>query len=57
MTYNGGNTTGFVSPAGDSLEGRIDLGEILDLTRPQPLPGARGPATLWPRGGSSPAIS
>ena len=38
MTYNGGNTTGFVSPAGDSLEGRIDLGEILDLTRPSRYP-------------------
>ena len=38
MTYNGGNTTGFVSPAGDSLEARIDLGEILDLTRPSRYP-------------------
>ncbi|OYV54125.1 MAG: error-prone repair protein UmuD, partial [Acidiphilium sp. 20-67-58] len=30
-SYTGGNTTGFVSPAGDSLEGPIDLSEILDL--------------------------
>lgn len=36
--YNGGNTTGFVSPAGDSLESRIDLGEILDLARPSRYP-------------------
>ena len=32
--YDGGNTTGFVSPAGDSLEGPIDLSEALDLRRP-----------------------
>ncbi len=32
--YDGGNTTGFVSPAGDSLESPIDLAEILDLSRP-----------------------
>jgi DNA polymerase V len=36
--YNGGNTTGFVSPAGDSLECRVDLGEILDLARPSRYP-------------------
>lgn len=36
--YNGGNTTGFVSPAGDSLENRIDLSEILDLARPSRYP-------------------
>lgn len=32
--YDGGNTTGFVSPAGDSLEAPIDLAEMLDLSRP-----------------------
>src|SRR3978361_969961 len=36
--YNGGNTTGFVSPAGDSLEGPIDLAETLDLKRPSRYP-------------------
>ena len=36
--YNGGNTTGFVSPAGDSLEGPIDLSEVLDLRRPHRYP-------------------
>jgi len=36
--YNGGNTTGFVSPAGDSLECRIDLSEILDLARASRYP-------------------
>jgi DNA polymerase V len=32
--YDGGNTTGFVSPAGDALEGPIDLAAVLDLGRP-----------------------
>ena len=32
--YDGGNTTGFVSPAGDALEGAIDLSAVLDLRRP-----------------------
>ena len=32
--YDGGNTTGFVSPAGDALEGPIDLSAVLDLSRP-----------------------
>ena len=32
--YTGGNTTGFASPAGDALEGTINLAEILDLRRP-----------------------
>lgn len=33
--YDGGNTTGFVSPAGDALEGVVDLvKEVLDLGRP-----------------------
>ena len=36
--YDGGNTTGFVSPAGDSLEGPIDLSEILDLRRTHRYP-------------------
>ena len=36
--YDGGNTTGFVSPAGDYLEGPIDLSEILDLRRPHRYP-------------------
>lgn len=36
--YDGGNTTGFVSPASDNLEGPIDLSEILDLRRPHRYP-------------------
>lgn len=36
--YDGGNTTGFVSPASDSLEGPIDLSEILDLAKPHRYP-------------------
>lgn len=36
--YNGGNTTGFASPAGDSLEGPIDLSAILDLRSPSRYP-------------------
>ncbi|ONG53284.1 error-prone repair protein UmuD [Pseudoroseomonas deserti] len=32
--YTGAETTGFVSPAGDSLEGPIDLEVALDLRRP-----------------------
>jgi len=36
--YDGGNTTGFVSPASDSLEGPIDLSEVLDLRRPHRYP-------------------
>lgn len=38
MDYNGGNTTGFASPAGDSLEGRINLSDMLDLSRPSRYP-------------------
>jgi DNA polymerase V len=38
MNYNGGNTTGFASPAGDNLEGRIDLAAMLDLSRPRRYP-------------------
>jgi len=37
-SYNGGNTTGFASPAADSLEGPIDLAEILDLRRANRYP-------------------
>jgi len=36
--YNGGRTTGFVSPAADALEGPIDLADILDLSRPHRYP-------------------
>lgn len=32
--FDGGNTTGFVSPASDALEGPIDLTDMLDLGRP-----------------------
>jgi len=32
--YDGGNTTGFASPAGDHLEAPIDLTELLELRRP-----------------------
>src|SRR3712207_1766335 len=32
------STTGFVSPAGDHLEGPIDRSEILDLRRPHRYP-------------------
>jgi DNA polymerase V len=33
-----GSTTGFASPAGDSLEGPIDLSAMLDLRRPHRYP-------------------
>ena len=36
--YDGSNTTGFVSPAADSLEGSIDLSEMPDLRRPHRYP-------------------
>lgn len=36
--YDGGNTTGFVSPANDAIEGPIDLAEVLDLRRPHRYP-------------------
>lgn len=36
--YDGSNTTGFVSPAGDALEGPVDLSEVLDLRRPHRYP-------------------
>lgn len=37
-TYDGSNTTGFVSPAGDALEGPVDLSALLDLRRPHRYP-------------------
>ena len=36
--YDGSNTTGFVSPAGDLLEGPVDLVGLLDLRRPHRYP-------------------
>ncbi len=36
--YDGSNATGFVSPAGDALEGPVDLAEDLDLRRPNRYP-------------------
>jgi len=38
MVYDGGNTTGFPSPATIYLEAVIDLSEILDLRRPNRYP-------------------
>jgi DNA polymerase V len=32
--YGRSNTTGFMSPAADALEGPIDLAALLDLRRP-----------------------
>lgn len=46
-TYDGGNTTGFVSPASDSLEGPIDLSVVLDLRSPSRYPvRVRGDALI-----------
>ena len=36
--YDGSNTTGFVSPAADALEGPVDLAALLDLRRPHRYP-------------------
>jgi DNA polymerase V len=36
--YDGSNTTGFVSPASDALEGPVDLAALLDLRRPHRYP-------------------
>ena len=36
--YDGSNTTGFVSPAADTLEGPVDLAALLDLRRPHRYP-------------------
>ncbi len=38
MAYDGGNTTGFPSPATIYLDPVIDLAEILDLRRPSRYP-------------------
>jgi hypothetical protein len=38
MPYDGGNTTGFPSPATIYLEAVIDLAEILDLRKPSRYP-------------------
>jgi DNA polymerase V len=38
MAYDGGNTTGFPSPASIYLESVIDLAQILDLRRPSRYP-------------------
>jgi DNA polymerase V len=38
LGYTGAETTGFVSPAGDHLEGPIDLSDVLDLRRPNRYP-------------------
>lgn len=38
MTYNGGNTTGFPSPATICLEAVIDLAANLDLRKPSMYP-------------------
>jgi DNA polymerase V len=48
--YDGSNTTGFVSPASDSLESPIDLSEILDLRRPHRYPVRVGGDALIERG-------
>ena len=37
MAYDGGNTTGFPSPATIYLEDVIDLAAILDLRKPGPI--------------------
>lgn len=36
--YDGRRTTGFASPAGDDIEGPIDLSAVLDLRRPHRYP-------------------
>lgn len=50
MAYDGGNTTGFPSPATIYLESVIDLAEILDLRRPSRYPVRLVHASL-PSGG------
>lgn len=49
-SYDGGNTTGFASPAVDSLEGPIDLAEVLDLRRPNRYPVRVSGEALTERG-------
>lgn len=36
--YAGDRTTGFASPASDSVEGPIDLSQTLDMTNPSRYP-------------------
>ena len=48
--YNGGNTTGFVSPAQDAIEGPVDLSDVLDLRRPHRYP-VRVLGECWPERG------
>ncbi|MES2256553.1 MAG: S24 family peptidase [Pseudomonadota bacterium] len=50
MTYNGGNATGFPSPATIYLEAVIDLAQILDLRRPSRYPVRVMGGSLPPRG-------
>ena len=45
--YDGSNTTGFVSPAADALEGPIDLAGLLDLRRPTATPCASWARRWW----------
>lgn len=48
--YNGGNTTGFPSPAADSIVGPIDLADALDLRRPSRYAVRVVGQALTPRG-------
>ncbi|MEE3504544.1 S24 family peptidase [Acidiphilium acidophilum] len=48
--YTGGNTTGFASPAGDSIEGPLDLSDILDMRRPSRYPVRVAGEALTARG-------
>ncbi|MFT8945995.1 MAG: S24 family peptidase [Acetobacter aceti] len=50
IEYAGDRTTGFASPASDSAEGPIDLGETLDLNRPNRYPVRVVGDALAPRG-------
>ena len=50
MTYDGGNTTGFPSPATIYLEAVVDLADILDLRRPSRYPVRVVGASLPSRG-------
>ena len=53
--YDGGNTTGFASPTSDSLEGPIDLSDVLDLRRPHRYPVRPAPARSCAAVGFRPA--
>jgi DNA polymerase V len=47
-TYTGAETTGFASPAGDHVEGPIDLSDVLDLGAPNRYPvRVAGAAMEW----------